>query len=487
MANRIRGGIQVRNWRRSYPQGRRASLPRECTGRIGILCRILPAAALFALLFPTGVAAAPAVEPPPRTVLIYAGTLLDRPGRPPRGPSTIVVSGDRIKSVQQGFVAPAEAGSPEAAVVDLRDQFVLPGLIDSHVHMFDSGEPLKQRLEAQTQDIEDLVFVGVQNARLDLQAGFTTERDLASPPRSIASLRDAVEQGIVEGPTIVPAGNMISVTAGHGDANGLNRDASEARRRELALCDSAESCRHAVREQIFLGAEVIKFAATGGVLSNISAGLGQQMFDDEMKAIVDTAHMFGRKVAAHAHAKAGIAAALRAGVDSVEHATYTDAETNALFIKTGAYLVPTLLAPVSAMEQVARGEWPPVNIPKIHESNDNAFKNIRAAVAAGVKIAFGTDAGVSRHGVAGREFNLLLRVGLTPARAIEVATVNAADLLGRSDQIGTIEPGKFADIIAVARSPLADVTELERVQFVMRKGVVHKLAGKRQAFPPESP
>ncbi|MDP3852802.1 amidohydrolase family protein [Phenylobacterium sp.] len=417
-----------------------------------------------------------------KVTVIHAGALLDRPGQAPRGASTVVIRGGKIESVRDGFVAP-EAG---AALIDLKDQFVLPGLIDMHVHIFSDDDKLRSRLEANGRDEEDALVTAVDNARRTLEAGFTTIRDLGSDAHAITALRDGIAAGYLAGPTIVPAGRMISITGGHGDgANNANRDIAElVRGRSDNLCDGPESCRRAVRNQVGQGAEVIKFAATGGVLSNVAGGLGRQMFDDEMKAIVDTGHSFGRKVTAHAHGKDGIEAALRAGVDSIEHATYTDAETLALFKKTGAYLVPTMVAPEAALAQARAGARPRNVLAKAEEAAKIAFENHIAQYKSGVKIAFGTDTGVSTHGQNAKEFKMMVDAGMSPADAIKSATVSAADLLGRTATLGSLEPGKDADLVAVAKSPLADVTELERPTFVMRRGVVHKQSGQRQAFPP---
>lgn len=435
-----------------------------------------------AILLATAAHAAQAAPEPPATY-IHAGALLDRPGQAPRGASTVIVRGGRVEAVRDGYVAPP-AG---ARVIDLKDQFVLPGLIDMHVHIFADDDKQRARMEALNRDVEDEVLIGVDNARRTLEAGFTTIRDLGSDPRSVMSLRDAINAGKVAGPTIVPAARMVSITGGHGDGtNGVNRDAAKAAAEDSSnLCDGPEDCRRAVRAQIGAGAEVIKFAATGGVLSNVSGGLGQHMTDAEMVAIVETAHGLGRKVAVHAHGKAGIDAALRAGVDSVEHGTYVDQGSIALFKKTGAYLVPTMVAPRAALAQARAGVLPPAILPKAEEAAAAAFANHKAAIASGVKIAFGTDTGVSSHGENAKEFALLVEAGLSPAEAIKAATVNAADLLGRSERLGTLEPGKDADIIAVAKSPLADVTELERPTFVMKRGAPIRIGGHRQPFPPE--
>lgn len=420
---------------------------------------------------------------PAKATYIYAGQLLDRPGEAPRGHATIIVRDGKVAEVRDGF-APAESG---ATVVDLKDRFVLPGLIDLHVHLWGiGGDPLKARLGELTRDRFDDMVEAQKNARADLEAGFTTIRDLGADPRGIRSLRDAIEAGEIEGPTLVNAGLMISVTGGHGDGgNGLAEQYADAvHAAQINTCDGPEDCRRAVRAQIGLGALVIKFAATGGVLSNVAGGLGRQMTPEEMRSIVETAHAFGRKVAAHSHAKEGTEAALEAGVDSIEHGTFIDDTTIRLFKAKGAWLVPTMIAPVTALAQARAGVLPPATIPKAENAAAAALESHRRAIAAGVKVAFGTDTGVSRHGENAREFALMVRAGMTPAAAIRAATLDAADLLGRKDSLGSLETGKFADIIAVAGNPLADVTRLERVDFVMRHGVTVKLRGARQAFPP---
>lgn len=439
-------------------------------------------AGISAIVLGLVIAGGAAAQTPPKATVIHAGALLDRPGQAPRGASTLVIRAGKVESVRDGFVAP-EAG---ANLIDLKDQFVLPGLIDMHVHIFSDDDKLRARIEGANRDIEDNLVIGIDNARRTLEAGFTTIRDLGSDIRSVTALRDGINSGLLAGPTIAPAGRAIAITAGHADgSNNLNRDLAEiARARAENVCNGPEDCRRAVRSQIGQGAEVIKFTATGGVNSNIAGGLGRQMFDDEMKAIVDTAHMFGRKVAAHAHGTDGIIAALNAGVDSIEHGTFGTAQTDALFKKTGAYFVPTMLAPQAALAQARAGARSKATLEKAEIAGRAAMDNHRRAIASGVKIAFGTDTGVSSHGDNGKEFALMVSVGMTPAEAIKSATVTAAELLDRSATLGTLEPGKDADMIAVAKSPLAEITELERPTFIMRRGVVHRLAGQRQAFPP---
>ena len=443
--------------------------------------KLLPPIAFIIAAAAPVLAQSPAPSPNSVTI-IHAGELLDRPGQKPRGNATIFIENGKIADVRDGF-AQAPAG---ARVIDLRSQFVLPGLIDMHVHFYSEGDPLQARIEGQRRDYEDNVLIAARHARMTLEAGFTTVRDLGGVARGIVTLRDFINAGELPGPTIVPAGRMISVSSGHGDVNGLNRQATRAGDAEADnVCNGADSCREAVRNQIRQGAEVIKFAATGGVGSDVAGGLARQMFEDEMRAGIETAKSFGRRTAAHAHGKDGIDTALRAGVDSIEHGSFIDDQTIALFKERGAYLVPTMMAPIAALDQARRGDRPPASLAKAEEAAVAMLESHKRAFKAGVKVAFGTDSGVSKHAINAQEFKLMVDAGMTPAAAIQAATVNAADLLGRSAEIGTIEKGKDADIIAVAGNPVDDVTRLQNVGFVMRRGVVHKLDGRRQVFPPQ--
>jgi imidazolonepropionase-like amidohydrolase len=421
-------------------------------------------------------AAAQAPAAPQPVTVIHAGTLLAVPGRPPQREASVIVRGQRIEEVRSGYVE-----LPGARVVDLRDSTVLPGLIDSHVHLVGLKDRLQRRLQANNRDAEDEAYTALLNGRETLMAGFTTVRDLGADGPTITTLRDAINAGEFAGPTILAAARSVSVTGGHGDVNGLNRDLDSVfAPRATNTCNGPEDCRRATREQISAGADVIKFAATGGVLSNVPGGLAQQMMDDEMQAVVRTARTFGRKVAAHAHGVDGVNGALRAGVDSIEHGTFTNDETFQLYRRTGAYYVPTLLAPAAALRDGERGALTPAQFQKAREAAGNAEKSFARAVREGVKIAFGTDSGVSPHGQNAQEFALMVRAGMTPAAAIRSATVDAAILLGRESSIGTIEAGKDADIIAVRGDPVQDVRLLENVGFVMKHGRVHKLGGERQ-------
>jgi len=425
--------------------------------------------------------AAPATaqtQPAPKPVtVIHAGTLIAVPGQTPRRNALVIVQGRKITQVRDGFV-----DLPGARVVELRSSTVMPGFIDMHVHLIGLDDRIQARLTAATRNDEDEEVAALVNARKTLLAGFTTVRDLGGDPAAVRALKAAIDSGRFAGPTVVMAARMISVSGGHGDERNLvNRNEAEIAAHQTGnLCNGADDCRRAVREQIGQGAEVIKFAATGGVLSNVAGGLAQQMMDDEMRAIVQTAHMFGRKVAVHAHGADGINAALKAGADSIEHGTFTNDETFRLYKQTGAYYVPTLMAPAAALKDGQRGALTPAQYEKARLAAGNAERSFARAVREGVKIAFGTDSAVSPHGQNAQEFALMVKNGMAPMAAIKAATVNAADLLGRSDQVGTIEAGKDADIVAVDGDPLAEIRSLENVGFVMKWGKVAKLGGAKQ-------
>jgi imidazolonepropionase-like amidohydrolase len=402
---------------------------------------------------------------------IHAGRLIAVPGQAPLGASTIVVDNGRIVEVRPG-IAQAPAG---AATVDLKAKTVLPGLIDSHVHL-SSDRGGEQALLAWTRDDPPLhAFEAQMNGMKTLRAGFTTVRNLGDDEGLTLGLREAIKRGWVQGPRIVDAASSISTTGGHMDGRGaLNEDLIAHLPQPENLCDSVESCRRVVRRQIDRGADVIKFATTGGV--NSGTGLGTRMFDDEARALVQTAHAYGRKVAVHAHGADGIKLALRAGADSIEHGTVMDEETIRLFKQSGAYYVPTLSTVNGYLERLAKdpNAYTGAVRQQIEWRIGITGKSLLKAYPAGVKIAYGTDAGVSKHGRNADEFELLVKYGMPPVEALKAATVNAADLLGLASEVGTIEPGKSADIIAVAGDPLADVKVLKKVDFVMARGEVVK-------------
>ena len=406
------------------------------------------------------------------TQAVQCGAVLDQPGHKPRGAATIIVSHDgRIQDILKGFAAPKGD-----TVVDLRGKFCLPGLIDSHVHLTSELGP-RGRLDTVTFSDADWAMNATKFARRTLLAGFTTVQDVgARGEDAIFAVRDAINRGDIAGPRIRAAGQIISASGGHGDPRHGYAEPIAAALYRSSICNGPYDCRRAVRENVRKGADVIKITATGGVLSNTAAGTEQQFFDDELRNIVQTAHYMGRQVTAHAHGKAGIDAALRAGVDSIEHGTFLDAETIKLFKAHDAYLIPTVLAGATVVEMAKdpKGFLPPPSRKKALEVGPRMIEMLRMAHEGGVKVAFGTDSGVSHHGVNAREFALMVKAGFTPMEAIRAATVMAADHLQMSDSIGTLEAGKWADIIAVDGNPLKDVRELEDVDFVMKGGKVYK-------------
>lgn len=415
-------------------------------------------------------AAPAAAQVAPATTFVQAGrVLLDPASGKVETAKTLVIQNGKVVRVADGYVA-----EPGGKVVDLKDSFVLPGLIDSHVHITSQQNP-NSRLEEVTQSSAEQAMVGARYAKKTLMAGFTTVADLGADNEAVFALRKATAQGDVPGPRIIAAGSAISVHGGHGDVNGYREDVMHVLRPD-SVCSGVEDCRRAVREQIWKGAEIIKITATGGVLSNTAAGLAQQFSQDELDAIVESAHRMGRKVTAHAHGGDGIKSFLKAGGDSIEHGTWLDAEGIALMKKNGAYLVPTLMAG-DFVVGIAKGPnnfFTPAQTAKALQAGPLMLDMTRRAHQAGVKIAFGTDTGVSAHGDNAGEFALLLKAGLTPMEAIQAATVNAADHFGLSDEIGALTPGKAADVIAVKGDPLADVNVLRNVSFVMKGGQVFK-------------
>lgn len=416
--------------------------------------------------------------PPDRWTVVHCGTLLAVPGKPAVKNATVVVKNQRIEAVRDGFIAADQAGAPTGAsvtVVDLKDRFVLPGLIDCHVHLTHQTSP-DSRLLAVTMSEADAVLNGVVYAKKTIDAGFTSVRDLGAMGETIFALRDAINEGRIVGPRICAAGKSVTPTGGHGDrTNSFRSDVFEVPGPMQGVADGVDACRQAVRNQVKQGADCIKLTATGGVLSNIGAGLEQQFFEDELRAIVDTAHLLNKKVAAHAHGVQGINAALRAGVDSIEHGTFLDDESIRLFKETGAYYVPTITAGKS-VEEYSRvpGYYIPAVMRKAQTVGPLIQDAFGRAHKAGVKIAFGTDAGVFPHGDNWREFQYMSEAGMANEQIIVSATINAADLLDWTKDVGTIEAGKFGDLIAVSGDPLKDIAVLKKVDVVLKGGEVVK-------------
>ncbi|NNE57163.1 MAG: amidohydrolase family protein [Hellea sp.] len=412
--------------------------------------------------------AVPALAHDGAHTLIHAGDVLAVPGSPAQSNQTIIVVDGMIEDIQDGFLE----GSAEDTIIDLSDQFVMPGMIDSHVHLRAEWNP-NGRLEGATLESGDIAYNAAVNARKTLEAGFTAVQDVGGPPE-IFALRRAINAGKIPGPHIKASGSAVSVTGGHGDAHGYRNDILELFH-SPTICDGVADCRRAVRKAVKNGADVIKITATGGVLSNTNAGTGQQFFDDELRAIVKTADKMGRRVTAHAHGKDGIEAALNAGVQSIEHGTYLDAGTAQLFKRKDAVLVPTVLAGMTVVDWAENYDFlPPNSAKKALEVGPQMQDMLSIAWSNGVTVAFGTDTGVSPHGENAREFEYMLAAGMTEMEAIHAATVVASKHIGMGDLIGTLESGKHADIIAVDGDPLEDISELLDVDFVMKGGVVYK-------------
>jgi imidazolonepropionase-like amidohydrolase len=402
-------------------------------------------------------------------VVIHAGRLLDGVGTSPREKASVLIAGDRIASVQDGWATPAGAN-----VIDLRTSTVMPGFIDSHTHITGEGTG-NAIVRAVTETPLDDAVRSTVYARRTLEAGFTTIRNVGADGGADVALKRAIESGLVAGPRIWTARTVLSITGGHGDQGGLRPDLWVAPTWMDGIIDSADEARKAVRYQHKYGADLIKITATGGVLSIGDSGDAQQFTDEEMRSIVEAAHLLGMKVAAHAHGKAGIHAAIRAGVDSIEHGTYGDAESFKLYKERGTYLVPTIIAGKTVAEMATiPGHFHPTVQAKAARIGPLIQDMFKQAYAAGVKIAFGTDSGVSNHGENAREFGYMVEAGMPAAEAILAATRNAADLLGAADRVGSLQPGRFADVIAVAGNPLTDISELRKITFVMKGGKVVK-------------
>ena len=403
--------------------------------------------------------------------VIHAGSLLAVPGERLLRERTIVVEGEYIREIRQGFADPSAFGG-NATLIDLSDAFVLPGLMDMHVHLQGELGPENDaedlRMSSQEIQMRSTMF-GVRT----LLAGFTTVRDVGNSGQEMYALRRGIEEGWVDGPRIVAAGS-VGITGGHSDVSGV-RPAFMKLLTNERICDGPYDCRRATRNAIKFGADLIKITSTGGVMTDRATGTGQQMEMDELREVVRAAARMGRKVAAHAHAEDGIVAALEAGVHSIEHGSYTGDRAIALFLETGAYLVPTLLAGKTVATIAVEQSYmsPTIRDKAIRVGNDMA-NSFRRAHEAGVRIAYGTDSGISRHGRNAEEALLMVENGMSEMDVLVAATINAAELIDRSDDIGTIEAGKLADIIALDESPLENIEALLDVDFVMKGGLVYK-------------
>lgn len=409
--------------------------------------------------------AEPAIAQTARRVAVHAGHLLDVKSGKLLADQTLLIEDGKVVAVS----AASQARIPsDAARLELPDATVLPGLIDAHTHL--TMDP-RFGYDVLAISAPRATLIGAKNARLTLLAGFTTVRNVGAQNFTDVALRDAINAGDVPGPRMLVSGPALSITGGHCDNNMLP---FEYHATDGGVADGVAAVQHKVRENIKYGADLIKVCATGGVLSLGDNPQASQYTLEEMKAIVADAHRLGRKVAAHAHGAEGIRWAAEAGVDSVEHGSYIDDAGIAVMKEHGTYLVPTLYLGDWMIENAGLTRLPVPLLAKAQEVIPAARKNIAHAFASGVKVAFGTDAAVYPHGLNAHEFAVMVRLGLTPLQAIQAATVNAADLLGWSAKVGTLEPGAWADIVAVDGDPLKDVTTLEHVKFVMKGGEVVK-------------
>jgi imidazolonepropionase-like amidohydrolase len=403
--------------------------------------------------------------------LIYCGKLIDPKSGQVLTEMSVIVTGNLITAVQKGY-ADAAAGDK---IIDLKNRTVMPGLIDSHVHLEDQ-QSANQQLKEFTLNEGDIAFQSAVYAKTTLMAGFTTVRDVGGTGVNI-ELRNAIRKGLVVGPRMFTAGKIISSTGGHGDpTHGFREGLYAEPHTTETVADGKDACIKAVRQMYKEGADLIKITASGGVLSLEKDGSGAQFSDEELRAIVETAKDCGMPVAAHAHGAEAIKRAIRAGVTSIEHGTFMDDEAIALFKKYGTWYVPTIIAGKSVADSAKKpGYFPPVIAGKALAIGPIIQGTFAKAYKAGVKIAFGTDAGVYAHGKNWMEFIYMTEAGMPILEAIKCATINASELIGISDKVGTIEAGKYADIVAVEGDPTQDVHAMGQMRFVMKDGVVYKM------------
>ena len=430
---------------------------------------------LVVLIFlAAGLAQQPSKAPAaPKTTYIRAGRVFDGTGDKVRENVVIVVRGDRIQTVE---AAGAASIPKDATVIDLSRATVLPGLIDCHTHLGARADRYDEIYYFKNTPFQS-AFVATVNARKTLEAGFTSVRDVGSLPFLAVDLRNSINEGLIPGPRVVASGPAISITGGHGDLNNFSPQTSVTmfpEEHNFQIADGVDQIRHVVRAQVKYGVDVIKILATGGVLSKGDSPGAPQFTFEELKAAAEEAHMAGRKIAAHAHGTQGIKNAILAGIDSIEHASLIDDEGIRLAKEHGVYLVMDIYNDDYILGKAIEFGLPQENVDKEKIVGRQQRENFERAVKAGAKMAFGTDAGVYPHGDNAKQFFYMVKYGMTPAQAIRAATSNAADLIGRAKEVGTLEAGKYADLIAVSRDPLQDVRALENVGFVMKGGIVYK-------------
>ena len=404
--------------------------------------------------------------------LIYAGNAFTSTSNELLSDVTIVVDGNKIEAIKEGFVK-AEEGD---TVIDLKHATVMPGLMDMHVHLSSQHGGPQTYLDRFSLNEADYALRAANYAKITLDAGFTTVRNLGDSYYETVALRNAISKGIATGPRIYTVGKSIATTGGHADpSNGISHLLRPDVGPKQGVVNGEVEAREAVRSRYQDGADLIKITATGGVLSVAKSGQNPQFMTDELEAIVDTAKDYGMTVAVHAHGKEGMKRAIEAGVDSIEHGTHMDEEIRNLMVANGTYYVPTIMAGKFVADKAKiDGYFPELVRPKAAAIGPLIQRTFEKAHKAGVKIAFGTDSGVSAHGDNGQEFALMVEAGMAPADALRSATINSAQLLGVSDILGTLEAGKLADIVAVSGNPLDDISLMESVSFVMKDGVVYK-------------
>lgn len=385
------------------------------------------------------------------------------------------LTGPRSFEITDGRISAVNGSSAATKTIDLSDSTCLPGLIDMHVHLTSQSSP-RSYIEGFTLNTADYAFRAVKYAQVTLDAGFTTVRNLGDDGTITKSLRSAIAQGHAQGPRIFTSGKSLATTGGHADpTNGHRADLMGDPHAKDGVINGVAEARKAVRQRYKEGADLIKITATGGVLSTAKSGQNPQFMDDELEAIMAAAKDYGFKVAAHAHGAEGMKRAIKAGINSIEHGTLMDDETRKLMKKHGTYLVPTILAGEFVAEKAKiDGYFPEIVRPKAAAIGPQLKANFAKAVEAGIKIAFGTDSGVSNHGDNAQEFKLMVDNGMTAMQAITAATVNAADLLDETDNLGSLSVGKYGDIVAVKGNPLENIQLLENVSFVMKGGKVIK-------------
>lgn len=402
--------------------------------------------------------------------ILHCGRLINTKNGTVSQSVSVIIDKNKITDVREGYIK----GTAADKVIDLKNKTVMPGLMDMHVHLESETSPT-QYIDRFTKNDADIAFKSVGYAQTTLMIGFTTVRDLGGSGVNIA-LRNAIAQGLVPGPRVYTAGKSIATTGGHADpTNGYRKNLMGDPGPDAGVANGADECRKAIRQRYKEGSDLIKITASGGVLSVAKSGENPQFTEEELKAIIETAKDYGFKVAAHCHGAEAMKRAVRAGVNSIEHGTLMDDETMELMKSHGTYLVPTVIAGISVADSAKKpGYYPDIITPKALAIGSKIQNTFARAYKAGVKIAFGTDAGVYMHGKNFKEFQYMTEAGMPAMEAIRAATINAADLLGVSDLLGVIEKGKLADIVAVEGDPLQNIEMMGKVKFVMKDGKVYK-------------